>query len=170
MTAPGPNDNLPSKSGGAAAPSKGGGFFSVYKKGQGYWTRLCTALTAALILLVTANFIYQQARPPLTATFQKTHGDAFGRNLALAIAASVVIVFGALVWKVMNSPKGGDFLITTDSEMKRVNWASRKEVFGSTRVVVIFLAFVCTFLFLADILFAWFFHLIGVLKFGPFAS
>src|SRR5207249_4050604 len=41
-------------------PSGGGGFFTIYKSGQGYWTRLGTALGAALILAFTAYFVWEQ--------------------------------------------------------------------------------------------------------------
>ena len=39
----------------------------------------------------------------------------------------------------MNKPTNVDFLIATDSEMKKVNWTSRKELIGSTKVVIIFM-------------------------------
>ena len=43
----------------------------------------------------------------------------------------------------MNKPSNVDFLIATDSEMKKVNWTTKGELFGSTRVVVVlFLIFV----------------------------
>src|SRR5829696_6330694 len=35
-----------------------GGFFTIYKRGQGYWTRMGTALGAALISLLFAHFVY----------------------------------------------------------------------------------------------------------------
>ena len=43
-------------------PSRGGGFFAIYKKGQGYWTRMGTALGAAIISVLCAEFIYSQLR------------------------------------------------------------------------------------------------------------
>ena len=39
----------------------------------------------------------------------------------------------------MNKPANVDFLIATDSEMKKVNWTSRKELIGSTKVVILFM-------------------------------
>ena len=39
----------------------------------------------------------------------------------------------------MNKPTNVDFLIATDSEMKKVNWTSRKELIGSTKVVIVFM-------------------------------
>src|SRR5947207_2325257 len=44
-----------------AAPSGpviGGGFFHLYKPGQGYWTRMGTAGGAALLITLLAHFVY----------------------------------------------------------------------------------------------------------------
>src|SRR4051812_11370113 len=38
---------------------QGDGFFHIYKKGQGYWTRMGTAGAAALLAALTASFLYQ---------------------------------------------------------------------------------------------------------------
>src|SRR5690348_2583928 len=35
-----------------------GGFFHIYKSGQGYWTRMGTAGGAALIILLVGQFFY----------------------------------------------------------------------------------------------------------------
>src|SRR5262245_46520381 len=44
--------------GGASGGSKEGGFFTIYKPGHGYWTRLFTGLTAAVLLAVICQFIW----------------------------------------------------------------------------------------------------------------
>src|SRR5690242_21250868 len=64
----------------APGTAMGGGFFHVYKSGQGYWTRMGTAAGAALIGLLSANFIYSEL-PPRVEYLQQHH------NVALAIAA-----------------------------------------------------------------------------------
>src|SRR4051812_14424716 len=38
----------------------GTGFFHIYKSGQGYWTRMGTAGGAALLGLLSANFLYRE--------------------------------------------------------------------------------------------------------------
>ncbi len=154
-----------------AAPATG--FFSIYKKGQGYWTRLVTCICAAALLGLICQWVFTHARlwlieglasPARTADA----AQALGRNIALGISGGLFLIGAFFAWKFINAPRGAEFLITTDSEMKRVNWATRKEVVGSTRVVIIFLFFVCMFLFFSDIIFGYFFHLIGVLRTGPF--
>ena len=53
----------------AYRPAGAGGFFTIYKRGQGYWTRMGTAIGAALIALLFAEFIYADSMsenlPPL---------------------------------------------------------------------------------------------------------
>jgi preprotein translocase subunit SecE len=61
-----------------------------------------------------------------------------------------------------------DFLIATDSEMKKVNWTTRAELMGSTKVVIFFVLLISAFLFMLDVIFGYFFQLIKVLEFGPF--
>ena len=59
-------------------------------------------------------------------------------------------------------------LIATDSEMKKVNWTSKKELIGSTKVVIFFMLLIMLLLFAFDTIFGYFFQFIRVLKFGPF--
>jgi preprotein translocase subunit SecE len=68
----------------------------------------------------------------------------------------------------MNKPSHVDFLIATDSEMKKVNWTTRAELMGSTKVVIFFVLLISAFLFMLDVIFGYFFQLIKVLEFGPF--
>jgi preprotein translocase SecE subunit len=70
----------------------------------------------------------------------------------------------------MNKPSNVDFLIATDSEMKKVNWTSRKDLIGSTKVVIIFMFLIAFFLFVIDVVFSYFFFLIGVLRSSPFGG
>jgi preprotein translocase SecE subunit len=137
----------------------GGGFFHVYKPGQGYWTRLCTVLTAGALVLVTAQFLYVQL---LRARFNVPVPWAAGSVGALVVGAVVAL------WYYLNKPVVVDFLIATESEMKKVNWTSRKELFGSTKVVILFMFIISGLLFFVDVMFGYFFHLIGVLRNGPF--
>jgi preprotein translocase subunit SecE len=147
------------------AADSGGGFFSIYKKGQGYWTRMGTAAAAVLIAALTAQFLYQQVPIWLNAAGVAPRP---ARTAAIAIAGAFVVVFGGLVFWLMNKPTNADFLIATDSEMKKVNWTSRRELIGSTKVVIIFMFLIAGILFAIDILFGYFFYLITVLHTQPF--
>jgi preprotein translocase SecE subunit len=165
-------EQLPEKSGGGAAtprpPSRRGGFFSIYKKGQGYWTRMGTAISAAILALLTGDFVYTQMN---AIPYSKdAHGDPLyiPRQIAAAVA---VFIFAAIIffaWRLMNKPSHVDFLIATDSEMKKVNWTTRAELMGSTKVVIFFVLLISLILFTLDVIFGYFFQLIKVLEFGPF--
>ena len=153
-----PRDERPPERPGSGRAA-GGGFFTIHKKGQGYWTRMGTAIGAALLIGLTAYQIYLH-RPYLGISGQ----------VAMSIAAAFFVVFAFLAWRLMNKPSNVDFLIATDSEMKKVNWTSRKDLIGSTKVVIVFMFLIALILFLIDVVFSYFFYLIGVLKHSPFGG
>ena len=67
-------------------------------------------------------------------------------------------------WLVGVSPRTVEFLIATDGEMKKVNWSSRRDVMGSTWVVILWSVLIAGGLFTVDLAFAKLFQLIGVLQ------
>ena len=141
-----------------AAPAKTGGFFTIYKTGHGYWTRMGTAIGAGALGLVVAFELYNQIP---TFLHGEQHHD---QRIALIVASVFMVAWALWAWWFTNKPTTAEFLIQTDSEMKKVNWTSRKELIGSTKIVIGFVIFVAVFLFTCDLLFGAFFHLIGVLK------
>jgi preprotein translocase SecE subunit len=167
------DDDKPSRSASAPAkpaPGPKAGFFHIYKKGQGYYTRMGTVAGAVLIGALTAYFIYDNfdaiARDQAMDDFlTKIHlqEPRAGYLLVLIFA----IAYSALAFRLMNKPANADFLIATDAEMKRVNWTTQKELIGSTRVVIFFMFFMAILLFVYDLFFHTFFWLIGVLKAPP---
>ena len=143
----------------------GPGFFHVYKPGQGYWTRMCTAGAAALLAALTAHFLYQYMYIWL-GKLGMSEGSA--RPTSIYIIAALLIAWGVFVWYMLNKPSNADFLIATDSEMKKVNWTSKRELIGSTKVVIIFMFLISILLFLFDIVFGYLFYFLTVLKSSPF--
>ena len=141
--------------------SAAGGYFSVYKKGQGYWTRMGTAGGAAILIALICNFVWQQVRAYFP--YFSTH-----TNAALGLLAGVGIGLAIVAWILMNRQKSVDFLIATDGEMKKVNWTSRAELFGSTRVVIVFMFAIALLLFAIDVIFGYIFHWLHILKSPPF--
>jgi preprotein translocase SecE subunit len=139
------------------------GFFTIYKKGQGKWTRLGTVLGAALVGLLTAFNMYVYLQPYVHVGVNNSKS----REVLFAISAGFLALDGLLVYWLMNKPANADFLSATDSEMKKVNWTTGGELFGSTRVVVIFLFFIAVYLFLMDQIFQVFFWAINVLQIKP---
>ena len=142
------------------------GYFTIYKKGQGYWTRMGTVIGLALVGGLTAYNLYAYVPTFLPERIPQPTGVRIGLGVALGFLAAFVIV----CWKVLNKPTNVDFLIATDSEMKKVNWTSRKELIGSTKVVILFMFLTALFLFVCDLFFITVMNLLHVLKFGYFGS
>jgi preprotein translocase SecE subunit len=157
---------------GPAAPvaTSGGGFFSLYKPGQGYWTRMGTAAGAALLIALLARFLYitLATRTRLDWIITATSEKAGFPKIKLIITGIFVAISAAVAWYFMNKPRVVDFLVATESEMKKVNWTSRRELFGSTKVVIIFMFMIAFFLAFVDVIFAYLFYFIKVLDTPPF--
>jgi preprotein translocase SecE subunit len=83
------------------------------------------------------------------AKFEKTY-------LQGGVAAAVLLL-GAIVilWFCYSNKRFSEFLIATEGEMKKVNWSSRREVFGSTWVVIGISVIIAAILFVTDIFFRW---------------
>ena len=75
------------------------------------------------------------------------------RQILLGCCVGFLALFGLLIFRQTNKPRNVDFLIATDSEMKKVNWTTKGELLGSTRVVVLFLFFIAIFLSVVDLAF-----------------
>ena len=178
-------EKLPSRGDGGGGPRSGGpaprqqapkvGFFTIYKSGQGYWTRLCTAGGALLFLVFLIGFLWQNLppwiRPALTpenATgIQQQNAQTTAQKITMGVCAAIAIGTALLAWRIMNKPDNVDFLVATDSEMKKVNWTSKKELIGSTKVVIFFMFIIAGVLFLIDLDFGDLFHHVSVLTGSP---
>jgi preprotein translocase SecE subunit len=158
-----PEDQKPSRQMRTAVAPSQSGFFTIYKKGQGKWTRLGTVLAATLVGLLTAFSMYGYLQPYIHVGVNGSKT----REVLFAISAGFLAVYALLIYWIMNKPSNADFLIATDSEMKKVNWTTKGELLGSTRVVIIFIAFIAIYLFLMDQIFQVFFWAINVLKIKP---
>ncbi len=145
--------------GASAAPAPSGGFFEIYKPSQGARVRMWSGAAYGALVAWFAYFIYERL-----AIF----GTGSTRQIVQVIGASIVIAgFGLLgYWLLGLNRRVCDFLIATEGEMKKVNWTSRKEIIGSTKVVIFVLVFMSVLLFVVDIVFMVFFTWIGVLKGG----
>jgi len=194
-----PDTQIVPAKGGNAPPSKpaatgsgSGGFFSIYKKGQGKWTRWGTWIAVGLIVILTAHFFYvnlqvwlgsllytAQVVPAGASVAEveriaRVNVDAqiraasLAQTIAIATGAAVLVGGAILIHLLTNKPKNADFLIATDSEMRKVNWTSRKELIGSTKVVIGFMFLIAFLLFAMDIIFGYAFYLMNVLYQKPF--
>ncbi|MBX3403226.1 MAG: preprotein translocase subunit SecE [Phycisphaeraceae bacterium] len=86
-------------------------------------------------------------------------------KLLIGISVGVVLLLGSMLAYYFVGVRRGsvEFLINTDMEMKKVNWSTPREVRGSTIVVICACFIIATFLFGIDLMFQWFFRVIGIL-------
>lgn len=138
-------------------PDRSGSFFDVYKPTQGSVIRVWSGVAYGSLVCWFAYFIFDKLQAMFTG--------AMHTIVPVSVAAVIIAAFGLLgYWALGLNRKACDFLIATEGEMKKVNWTSRKEIIGSTKVVVFVVVAMSLLLFVVDILFILFFSWIGVLK------
>jgi len=54
-------------------------------------------------------------------------------SLTVLAAAVLWVIYSFIAVRMMNKASNVDFLIATDSEMKKVNWTSRRALIGTTK-------------------------------------
>jgi preprotein translocase SecE subunit len=141
-------------------PAAGGSPLRIFKPGQGGYVRWGTAIGCAVITIAGAHFVYEQMARFTT--------DLWWRVL---VPVGMLVVLGYLVFRLVGQSKTAvDFMIATEGEMKKVNWSSRKEVFGATRVVIVMVLALACFLFVVNMAFILLFKSIKVLKIPIFES
>ncbi|MCZ6683440.1 MAG: preprotein translocase subunit SecE [Planctomycetota bacterium] len=142
-----------SESGGVRQRAGKGGFFDVYKSGQGYHTRVGTGFVSGALVCWGAYALYEKL-------YMLDH-----RWLQVFIPVGVIIAIGLFgYWILALNRKVCDFLIATEGEMKKVNWTSRAEIIGSTKVVIFMVVSMSSMLFIVDLFFMTIFGWAGVLK------
>jgi len=144
----------------AGPPTRRGGFLAPYKTEQGKNTRTGTMAAAFVLIAWGTYFLYDQLRI--------YEGDAWWQLLiTVGIPLSFgIVAFAVSWWACFTNRTAGDFMIATEGEMKKVSWSSRREVIGSTKVVIAFTLLMAVFIFGVDLIFQAFFQWIGVLKSG----
>jgi len=129
----------------------------VYKPGQGYWTRTMTAVAAGVLAVASGAWVWQQLTR-FDYSFDPIYAQAAG-------AAVVILAIGAVAyWLVGRKRSAVEFLIATDSEMKKVNWSTRREIIGHTWVVVGVSFIIAIILFVTDLLFAFLSRAAGIIQ------
>lgn len=140
----------------------GRGGLRIYKPGQGFYTRVGTAIGIGALTIWGGKFLFDELSGML--------GSSAGYALPLQYGITVGFVFMMgviLYWIVGINRKANDFFIATEGEMKKVNWSTKQEIIRSTKVVVLVTIVMSVFLFAADLLFMMIFSSMGVLRAGP---
>lgn len=129
---------------------------SIYKPGQGYWTRVLSAVGAGTLVLAGVAWLVAQLEAWI-ASENTLYYQA-------GVATSLIVGFGLAIYFVLNKPRIVDFMIATEAEMKKVNWPSRKEIIGSTIVVIGGTVLIALLLFVINLAFGALFRAIGILE------
>ena len=120
--------------------------FTIYKRGQGKYTRLCSAFAAAIITGLGCLQLYKR----LQAT-------DLGLWVETMVPAGLFIVLALFISWLMNKPSIADFMIAAEGEMKKVSWSSRKEIAVSTFIVIVVVVIMAVLLGATDLTFRTFF-------------
>lgn len=131
---------------------------SIYKPGQGYYTRMLSAVGVGVIVLSGVAWLWEKM-----PTIRSIPVDQMLYYRA-GMAVGVIALFGLIVFLILNKPRIADFMIATEAEMKKVNWPSKKEIIGSTWVVICGTVFIALLLWLINLGFAWLFTKINLLE------
>ncbi len=105
------------------------------------------------------------ASPTRGAVARSSGTRAIEVGLLQGLAAGLVILIGAIIgyYATALHQRFVDFLISTDGEMKKVNWSTVRDIRMSTTVVIFAALLLAGSLFVVDLAFKWFFQSIGVL-------
>lgn len=134
---------------------------AIYKKGQGYWTRQMSTIAGAVLTLLGAIWIKDLFNDTEWFGLAPIWWQAIGGVAWCAILGGLLYAY---VWV---RPRSVDFLVATEAEMKKVNWSTRREITGSTIVVILLAAGIAGFCKVFDLLFYWIFSSIRVLDAPP---
>lgn len=95
-----------------------------------------------------------------------TGQPAIAPEVLSGCAAGLAILIGFIVAYYFCAVRPGsvEFLISTDMEMKKVNWSTRKDIISSTWVVIAASVLIAGALFLVDVAFQQFFIAIGIIQ------
>jgi len=122
--------------------------FDIYKRGQGKYTRLCSAFAIAIIAGLGCLQLYKKLQA----------GD-IGLWVETMVPAGLFVILALLSFWLVNQRSFADFLIAAEGEMKKVSWSSRQEIAVSTFIVIMVVISMAVLLGTTDIgfrtLFTW---------------
>ena len=125
----------------------------IYKRGQGKYTRILTFAGIVGLVVLGAYALSDKL---------SGYGPTQQPVVRFGVPALLVVLFALGMLWLVNRPKTADFLIATEGEMKKVSWSSKKEIVGSTKVVIIFTLILTAILFGMDAVFAILFRQTGI--------
>ncbi len=132
--------------------------FDIYKRGQGKYTRLCSAFGVAIIAGLGCFQLYNKLQAAELGLSRK-----MTLWVASMVPAGLFVALGLLIFWLVNKQSVADFMIAAEGEMKKVSWSSRKEIAISTFVVIVVVILMAVLLGVVDLGFNLFFaEVIGI--------
>jgi len=137
----------------------GGGGLRIYKPGQGFYTRVGTAIGVGILAVAGAYYLSGE----LDYVIDPASSHALPVKYSIVVA--FLLVMGVVTYWVAGANRTtNDFFIATEGEMKKVSWSTWPEVVRSTKVVILAVLMLGIFLFVVDLAFMAFFSWINVLE------
>ncbi len=131
---------------------------AIYKQGQGYWVRLMSAIGFGLLIMMGVIWLWDQLSGAKIGEIEPVYIQG-------GVAVIVVVIFGFIGYHLIGrKAKLVDFMIATEGEMRKVNWSTKREIMGSTVLVILLTLFIALFCQVADLAFSAFFQWAGVLQ------
>ncbi len=127
----------------------------IYKKGQGTAARALSAVTLGAFAVFGCTALYDQLSSYGWAT---DAGVSLGGALLTwnVIICAVFILAGAvLVAMLLNYKRFVDYLINSETELRKVSWPTRPELKRQATVVIVTLALFGFLLFVVDMVFGY---------------
>ena len=126
---------------------------SIYKKGQGKYTRLGSAIGLIIISASGCYKLYDR----LSGISMGNLGRQMVFLIATMIPAVIFVITSALFLLFINRPSVADFMISAEGEIKKVSWSTKKEIAVSTFIVIVVMGLMAALLGLTDLIFGVFF-------------
>lgn len=150
----------------------------LYKKNQGRLTRQLTSLALGVLVLFGCWTMSQTvlSSPPefllpqveTTATGETLPPPTYWEENWGSIRYGVPTLLAAIgiwaIYRLVNYPRFTDFLISVEAEMDKVSWADQPYLVRATGVVLGVMLVLGAYLWLCDLVWSWFFKLIGFLR------
>jgi len=127
--------------------------FEIYKRGQGKYTRLCTAFGVAVVVGLGCLQLYNKLEAVEWGPSQRA-----ALWIATMVPAGLFVILGLLIFWLINKPSVADFMVAAEGEMKKVSWSSRKEIAVSTFIVIMVVIVMAVVLSVTDLSFRVFFN------------
>jgi preprotein translocase subunit SecE len=128
----------------------------IYKEGHGVLVRRIAFVTLAALLVWGGTELYSWLEP---GQWVRNNRWAGGYKIpvldqyidpAFLISWAVVIVGCVLLYRALNRQRAADFLIETDTEVRKVSWPSWNDAWNSSLIVLLFVVVVTGFIFVSD--------------------